>query len=90
MAGVTLAGARQLRLNDVRQRLPAFALNPTPMPATLLPIPKPTATIDPTSIGDTSGVIVIGLLVVFVILSGVLWGSYELKMEIRKSRTPKE
>jgi hypothetical protein len=30
------------------------------------------------------------MIVVFIILVGVLWGSYEFRMEAKKNRTPRE
>ena len=65
-------------------------LNPTPLPEFIQSTAGPTATIDPASIGDTSGVIALGMIVVLVILVGVLWGSHEFRMETRKNRSPKE
>jgi hypothetical protein len=64
------------------------ALSPTPMPAAT--IVEATATVDPASIGDTSGVIVIGMFVVIIILAGVLWGSLDLRQKSLKTRQPKE
>ena len=65
-------------------------LNPTPLPELIQSTAAPTPTIAPASIGDTSGVIALGILVVLVILVGVLWGSHEFRMETRKNRSPKE
>jgi hypothetical protein len=85
-----LAGMGNFLVVDARQVTSATALNPTPLPVTLQPSPGPTATIDPASIGDTSGVIAIVIIVVVVILVGVLWGNQEFRMEAQKTRTPKE
>ena len=49
----------------------------TPTSATIFP--TTTATISPDSIGDTSGVISLGMVIVFIIVAGVIWGSLEYK-----------
>lgn len=90
MVGIFLAGMGNFLVVDALQVTSATALNPTPLPVTLQPSPGPTATIDPASIGDTSGVIAIVIIVVVVILVGVLWGSHEFRMEAQKTRAPKE
>jgi hypothetical protein len=59
-------------------------LTPTPNPGILPTQMEATATIDPASIGDTSGVIAIGMLIVFIILLGIIWGSRGLKLEPHK------
>jgi hypothetical protein len=59
-------------------------LTPTPNPGILPTQMEATATIDPASIGDTSGVIAIGMLIVFIILLGIIWGSRGLKLEHHK------
>ena len=53
-------------------------LTATSLPTSISP-PVPTPTINPESIGDTSGVISFGMIIVFVIIAGVIWGSYEYK-----------
>jgi len=65
---------------------PITALTPTPTPMII----EATATVDPASIGDTSGVIAIGIIVVFIVLAGVGWGSFELRQESLKNRKTKE
>jgi cbb3-type cytochrome oxidase subunit 3 len=65
---------------------PISSLTPTPTPQLI----EATATVDPESIGDTSGVIAIGTIVVFIILAGVVWGTLELRQEALKSKPPKE
>lgn len=60
----------------------------TPIPTLILV--EATATVDPATIGDTSGVIAIGMIVVFIILAGVLWGSLELRQEIVKNSQSKD
>ncbi len=62
------------------------ALDPTPIPLLF----AATATVDPASIGDTSGVIAIGMIVVFIILAGVIWGTLELRQESSRNKQPKE
>jgi len=62
------------------------ALDPTPLPMVF----EATATVDPASIGDTSGVIAIGLIVVFIILAGVVWGTLELRQESLRNNQTKE
>jgi len=42
----------------------------------------PTSTIDPDTIGDTSGVIVVGIIIVFIILAGIIWGGIVYRREI--------
>ena len=49
------------------------ATTSTPAPLSFTPSP----TLDPASIGDTSGVIAFGVIIVVVILIGVLWGTRE-------------
>lgn len=69
------------------------SMNTTTTPLTPTPTPQhieATATVDPESIGDTSGVIAIGTIVVFIILAGVVWGTLESRQESLKSRPPKE
>jgi hypothetical protein len=88
--GLILAGTDNSLVVDALQVTSATALIPTPLPATLQPSPGSTATIDPTSIGDTSGVIALVIIVVVVILLGVIWGSHEFRMEAQKTRAPKE
>jgi hypothetical protein len=88
--GLFLPGLGNFLVVDALQVTSVTALNSTPLPVTLQPSPGPTATIDPASIGDTSGVIVIVIVVVIVIIVGVLWGSREFRMEAQKTRAPKE
>lgn|GEM_PF-1559002 len=65
--------------------------SPTPMlPSSTPQLIEPTATVDPESIGDTSGVIAIGTIVVFIILAGVIWGTLELRQDSIKNKPPKE
>lgn len=66
--------------------MPISSLTPSPIQTAILA----TSTVDPTSIGDTSGVIAIGLIVVFIILAGVVWGSLELYQESKRNNLPKE
>ena len=66
--------------------MPVSSLTPSPVQTAILA----TSTVDPTSIGDTSGVIAIGLIVVFIILAGVVWGSLELYQESKRNNLPKE
>ena len=64
------------------------ALDTTPVPAQISI--EATATVDPASIGNTSGVIAIGIIVVFIILAGVIWGSLEIRRESLKNSKPRE
>ena len=41
----------------------------------------PNATIDPDTIGDTSGVIVVGIIIVLIILVGIIWGGIVYQRE---------
>lgn len=66
--------------------MPVSSLTPSPVQTAILA----TSTVDPTSIGDTSGVIAIGLIVVFIILAGVVWGSLELYQESVRNNLPKD
>jgi prepilin signal peptidase PulO-like enzyme (type II secretory pathway) len=66
--------------------MPVSSLTPSPVQTAILA----TSTVDPASIGDTSGVIAIGLIVVFIILAGVVWGSLELYQESKRNNLPKE
>jgi len=64
--------------------------NPTPLPQMPTSVIQPTATVDAASIGDTSGVITMGMIMVIIIIAGILWGSREYKMEIKKKIRPKD
>ncbi|HBG74062.1 MAG: hypothetical protein A2X25_08310 [Chloroflexi bacterium GWB2_49_20] len=66
------------------------SLNPTPLPNVIQTSLEATATVDPASIGDTSGVIAFGIILVFIILAGILWGILELRQESYKTRQTKE
>lgn len=71
-----------------------FASTNTPITSFIL-TPSPTgieatATVDPATIGDTSGVIAIGMIIVFIILAGIAWGSLELRQDSSKNRQSKE
>lgn len=63
-------------------------LDTTPIPTQI--VIESTATVDPASIGDTSGVISIGMIVVIIILAGVLWGSLNLRRESLNNNQSKE
>ncbi|MFC2065447.1 hypothetical protein ACFLXB_10170 [Chloroflexota bacterium] len=43
--------------------------------------PTPIATIDPDTIGDTSGVIVVGIIIVLIIIVGIIWGGIVYQRE---------
>lgn len=90
MAGAALSLMRTVFVASAHQIERAATLIFTPLPVTLTPIPVATATVDPASIGDTSGVLVFGMIVVFIILVGILWGSYEFHLESRKVGTQKD
>lgn len=65
---------------------PGSDLTATPVPAIL----EPTPTVDPATIGDTSGVIALGMIVVIIILAGVLIGSQKLRQETMKKGRPED
>jgi cytochrome bd-type quinol oxidase subunit 2 len=91
LTGLALSSASRAQIVLASQNLSAsFALTSTPWPTVLEETLEATATVDPASIGDTSGVIAIGMIVVFIILMGVLWGSYEFRQESRTTRHLKE
>jgi len=90
LASLSLSATRPVSVVNALHNESAATLISTPRLATLPATPGPTATVDPATIGDTSGVIAFGMIVVFIILVGVLWGSYEFRMEAKKNRTPRE
>ena len=61
---------------------PFVQTDPTTTPLTTTNTIAPTATIDPDTIGDTSGVIVVGIIIVFIILAGIIWGGIVYQREI--------
>jgi len=61
---------------------------PTISPSIESTLPIPTPTIDPSMIGDTTGVIVVGLIIVLVILIGVIWGGVAYQRESNKDNKP--
>ena len=90
VAIATLSLTRPVVVVSALQIERAATLIFTPPPVTLAPTLGATATVDPASIGDTSGVMAFGMIVVFIILVGVLWGSYEFRMDTKKNGTPRE
>jgi hypothetical protein len=88
--GLLFSGANHTQVVFASKNPTISALTPTPLPVPIQTSLEATATVDPASIGDTSGVIAIGMIVVFIILAGIVWGSLELRQESRKTRQPKE
>jgi hypothetical protein len=87
-AGIAYPGGNAIRVLQAAQDSNSI-LTPTPGSSTLQ-TPRETTTPDvSTSIGDTSGVVAIGMIVVVIILAGVLWGVLDLKSESRKNRQEK-
>ena len=86
--GLVLISANRPSIVFASKSMTFTTLDPTPVSTqTIIAV---TATVDPARIGDTSGVIAIGMIVVFIILAGVLWGSLELRQESVKNSQPKE
>jgi len=60
---------------------PSLQIEATAPPLTTNTV-APTSTINPDTIGDTSGVIVVGIIIVFIILAGIIWGGIVYQREI--------
>lgn len=84
--GLVLFSTSQIGIVFASRTTTITALDPTPLPTLF----EATATVDPASIGDTSGVIAIGMIVVFIILAGVVWGTLGLRQESSRNKQPKE
>lgn len=59
---------------------PFAQIDPTATPLTTNTT-SPTAAIDPDTIGDTSGVILVGIIIVLIILAGIIWGGVVYRRE---------
>jgi hypothetical protein len=85
-SALSLSDSNHVLADSVFSMPPVVEMTSTPMPNVINISMEATATVDPASIGDTSGVIAIGMIVVLIILVGVLWGSREINMGTHKTK----